>query len=192
MATRKTRPAQARIAPITDPTPLQAELLGQQAVGDGNPQNIFATLAKNTRVLKQFSRLGGTLLFRGVVPPREREIVILRVGWNCQSVYEFGQHTTIGERTGLSAAEIGNLCRPIADGNWSDADQDLIALADDLCENDCVSDATWARLAATWSEEALIELVVCAGFYRMVSGFLNSVGVQLDEGVPPWPAGAFE
>ena len=191
MATRKPRPAAARIAPVTEPNELQTKLLGEQAVGDGKVQNIFATLAKNTRVLKRFSDLGGTLLFRGVVPGREREIVILRVGWNCQSQYEFGQHTTIGKRLGLTDAEIADLCRDRAAGTWSEADAELIDLADELCTDDCVSDATWAKLAARWEEDALIELVVCAGFYRMVSGFLNSAGVQLDEGVPTWPASAF-
>ena len=191
MATRKPRPAAARIAPVTEPNELQTKLLGEQAVGDGKVQNIFATLAKNTRVLKRFSDLGGTLLFRGVVPGREREIVILRVGWNCQSQYEFGQHTTIGKRLGLTDAEIADLCRDRAAGTWSEADAELIDLADELCAQDCVSDATWAKLAARWEEDALIELVVCAGFYRMVSGFLNSAGVQLDEGVPTWPASAF-
>jgi hypothetical protein len=33
----------------------------------------------------------------------------------------------------------------------------------------------------------LVELIVTAGFYRMVSGFLNSTGVELDEGVPDFP-----
>lgn len=191
MATRKPRPSTPRIEPVTDPSPLQQELLAAQKVGDGKPQNIFATMARNTRVLKQFSKLGGTLLFRGSVPEREREIVILRIGWNAQSIYEFGQHTVIGRKVGLSDDEIGLLCRPVDEGKWSAADRDLILLADELCADDCVSDETWGRLAARWSEEQLIELVVCAGFYRMVSGFLNSAGVQLDEGVPAWPAVAF-
>ena len=44
---------------------------------------------------------------------------------------------------------------------------------------------------ATRDDRPLVELVVVAGFYRMVSGFLNSAGVQLDAGVPGWPEGAF-
>jgi hypothetical protein len=35
--------------------------------------------------------------------------------------------------------------------------------------------------------DVLVELVVVAGFYRLVSGFLNTMGVQLDAGVPGWP-----
>jgi hypothetical protein len=43
-------------------------------------------------------------------------------------------------------------------------------------------------LAARWPDDALVELLVVAGFYRLVSGFLNSTGVQLDEGVPGFPS----
>ena len=71
--------------------------------------------------------------------------------------------------------------------DWSAGDRDLIALADELAADDRVGDATWERLAARWSEAELVELLLVAGMYRLVSGFLNSTGVQLDEGVPGFP-----
>ena len=151
------------------------------------PMNIFRTLAHNTRVLKRFNDLGGTLLFRGTIPARERELVILRVGWNCQSVYEFGQHILIGRQAGLTDDEINRICTPVDPAAWSAGDVALLKMSDDLCTDNCVSDATWALLTPTWTEEQLVELLVVAGFYRMVSGFLNSAGVQLDAGVPGWP-----
>ena len=69
----------------------------------------------------------------------------------------------------------------------TDADRDLIALADELAADDRVGDDTWARLATRWSEAELIELLLVAGMYRLVSGFLNSTGVRLDDGVPGFP-----
>ena len=42
-------------------------------------------------------------------------------------------------------------------------------------------------LATRWDDAELVELLLTAGFYRLVSGFLNSAGVQLDAGVPGWP-----
>jgi 4-carboxymuconolactone decarboxylase len=189
MAARKPRPASPRIAPVTEPTEMQRELMFGNAASDS--LNISATLAHNTRVLKRFSQLGGALLFRGVVPARERELVILRVGANAQSVYEFGQHTLIGRDCGITDDEVLALTLPADAHAWSEGDRDLIALADDLCADDCVSDATWARLKGRWDDEAMVELVTVAGFYRLVSGFLNSAGVQLDPGVPGWPDGAF-
>ena len=48
-------------------------------------------------------------------------------------------------------------------------------------------DATWSDLARRWDDAQLVELLVVAGFYRLVSGFLNSTGVQLDDGIPGFP-----
>ncbi|MCC6437365.1 MAG: carboxymuconolactone decarboxylase family protein [Acidimicrobiales bacterium] len=185
MAAERTRPTAPRIAPRAD---IPEELRDVTSVkGSGKQLNIFATLAHAPNVLRRFSQLGGTLLFRTSVGDRERELVILRVGWNCRSVYEFGQHTAIGLDSGITEAEIKALTEDPTAGAWSDKDRALIALADDLCADDCVSDATWAELRKDWNDQQLVELVVCAGFYRMVSGFLNSAGVQLDDGVAGWP-----
>ena len=189
---RGPRPDAPRIAPATDPDPDAQQLLELAGVpgGDqaGRPLNIFTTLAHNPRVMRRSNQLGGTLLFRGGLPAREREIVILRVGWNCRSVYEFGQHTVIGLRSGLSHEEIRALAGGDVDG-WSAPDRALVALADDLCAHDSVSDETWAALAPRWGDAGMVELVVLAGYYRLISGFLNSAGVQLDPGVPGWPDG---
>jgi alkylhydroperoxidase family enzyme len=66
--------------------------------------NIFRTLAHNEALSKAFLQLGGHLLGGGVLPVREREIVILRTGFRSGSEYEFGQHTRIGRRGGLTEA----------------------------------------------------------------------------------------
>jgi alkylhydroperoxidase family enzyme len=184
------RPTRPRIEPIdlddvTDDE-LRATLAGALTL-DGRPLNIFGVLGHHPKLLKRFNLLGGFILNKGLLPERERELVILRVGWNAQAVYEFGQHTVIGMRSGLTDREIAALTTPPDDHDWSDDDRALIALADDLAADDCVSDETWRRLGERWSDAELVELLVVAGFYRLVSGFLNSAGVQLDDGVPGFP-----
>ena len=87
----------------------------------------------------------------------------------------------------MTDAEISALATPNG-ANWSPKDAALVALADDLCADNCVSDGTWAVLQADWNKAELLELVMVAGMYRMVSGFLNTMGVQLDDGVPGWPS----
>ena len=154
---------------------------------DGTPLNIFGTIAHHPRLLKRFMNFAGLFLNKGLLPAREREIVILRVGWNCQSVYEFGQHTIIGERVGLSLEEVAALTRDADTGQWSENDARLIEMADELCADNCVSDKTWQALAQTWNEAELVELVMVAGVYRLVSGFLNTMGVELDADTPGWP-----
>ena len=91
------------------------QMLSSALSHDGQPLNIFAVLAHHPKLLKRFNLFGGFLLNKGLVPDREREIVILRVGSNAGSVYEFGQHTIIGAEAGLSEAEIAGY---LATGDW--------------------------------------------------------------------------
>jgi 4-carboxymuconolactone decarboxylase len=185
------RPGEARIEPVGEAELAADDELRETLAGalthDGTPLNIFGVLGRHPKLLKRFNLLGGFLLNKGMIPPREREIVILRVGWNAQARYEFGQHTIIGRRSGLTDEEIVALTREPSTHEWSDGDRALIALADDLTADDCVTDATWEQLARRWDDAELVELLVLAGFYRLVSGFLNSAGVELDDGVPGFP-----
>ncbi len=187
------RPARPRIEPIdlddvgdVGDEELRATLAGALTL-DGRPLNIFGVLGRHPKLLKRFNLLGGFILNKGLIPERERELVILRVGWNARAVYEFGQHTVIGKRCGLTDDEIVALTKAAGEYDWSADDQALLAMADELTDDDCVTDTTWAALAARWDDAELVELLIVAGFYRLVSGFLNSAGVQLDDGVPGFP-----
>lgn len=181
------RPDHFRIPPVDAADPASAELFESTLLRDGRPLNIFAVLAHHPKLLSRVNRFGGYLLNKGLVPERERELVILRVGWNARSRYEFGQHTIMGRDAGLTDEEIEAVTRPIAEGGWSADDAALLAMADELCADDGVTDETFARLHNRWSEPELVELIVVAGFYRLISGFLNTFGVELDEGVPGFP-----
>jgi alkylhydroperoxidase family enzyme len=189
------RPTTSRITPVdlaedrspNSVDPELAEILSHALTHNGAPLNIFAVLARHPKLLKRFNLLGGFLLNKGLLPARERELVILRIGWNAEAVYEFGQHTIIGRQVGVTVEERSALTRARDSHPWSTGDAALIAMSDELSDDDCVSDATWELLAARWSEAELIELLIVAGFYRLVSGFLNSAGVQLDEGVAGFP-----
>lgn len=181
------RPSEPRLPLIQEADEELTELLANALTHDGTPLNIFGMLGHHPKLLKRFNLMGGFLLNKGVLPPREREIVILRVGANAEAVYEFGQHTIIGKDCGLTDTEIAGIAG--ANHEWSDDDALLLAMADELCADDCVSDATFVSLAERWDSQALIELVIVAGFYRLVSGFLNTFGVPLDDGVPGFPPG---
>src|SRR3954471_5494433 len=154
---------------------------------DRRQLNIFRTLAHNGPLYKAFLSLGGHLLTAGELPPRGREIVILRTGRRAEAEYEFGQPPAIGRDAGLTDAEIGWLA---GDGDWSDDDAALVAMVDELVDDDMVSTGTWEQLSRRWSEPQLLELLVLCGYYRLVSGLLNSVGVALEPDTPGWPDGA--
>ena len=177
-----------RIAPLTDPSAEVEELLEKTKVHPGPAFNIFATMAHHPRLLKRFNVLGGLFLGRGLLPSRERELVILRTAWRTKCEYEFGQHTLLGRQAGLTDDEIRQVTDQAAD--WPEGDALLLQLADEIQAHHDVTNELWATLERRWSPRQMIELVTLAGFYGMVAAFLNSTRVQLDPGVPGWPVPA--
>ena len=182
-------PRTMRLAPLADEEldEQQAELV-RGVLAPGGTQNIFRTLVRHPGLFRKWMPFGGKLL-NGKLPARERELAILRVGWLCQSEYEWGQHVPIGRRAGLTDAEIARIPKgPDADG-WSDLDVAVLRATDELHEDACIGDATWARLAEDYDDKQLIELVMSVGHYHLVSMTLNTLGVQREEGVVGLPEG---
>jgi 4-carboxymuconolactone decarboxylase len=178
------RLAKPRIAPLKDSefTPEQIERLEKSRQKDGSVLNIFRTMVRAPDAFRAFSWWGGYVLSRNSLSPRDREIVILRIGYLCRSGYEWTQHHRIGLQSGLSAEEIERIkLGPGADG-WSTAERALLAATDDLNRDHFISNATWAELTKHYSERQCMDLVFTAGQYTQVSMILNSFGVQLDPG----------
>ncbi len=149
--------------------------------------NIFTTMAHSPRTLGNAVALGGGFLFAGSFSARVRELVILRVARNTRSEYEYAQHLVIGQQCDLTADECRAVLRADLAPSFSAFERTVVAAVDELCEDDCVADATWSALAAVWDDRQLTELVMLAGYYRMIAGFLNSAGVQVDAGLEGFP-----
>lgn len=144
------------------------------------PLVLFTTLARDERLFGKF--FAGGLLDKGHLTLRQREIVIDRVTAQCGSEYEFGVHVTFfAERVGFGADELRSLAHGGADDPcWSDEERLLIRLCDQLHASCNVDDALWAALAAALTEEALLELLLLAGFYRTVSYLTNALRLPLE------------
>jgi 4-carboxymuconolactone decarboxylase len=173
-----------RIPPVRDPDDEQRELLAKTLLApDGSPLNVFATLAHRPHLLRRVNALGGYFFVHGGIEVRERELVILRTASRIGSDYELGQHRWIGAKAGLTPGEIEAAIDPSAEHPWSDDDAALLAFADELLATDTISDATWASVAGRYDEVQRLELTVLVGYYRMLGGVLNAIGVELDETV---------
>lgn len=173
-----------RVPPLADDqlTADQEEALKPVRNGTMGVLNIFRTLAHAPKALLRFNDWGSYVLSRrNDLPAREREIVILRVGYLCKSGYEFTQHTRIGLNEGLTQAEIEMIKRG-ADAGWSAADAVLIKAADELVGDHFITDATWAELGKHYTQKQCMDVVFTTGQYTQVSMILNSFGVQLDKG----------
>lgn len=145
--------------------------------------NIWRTLAHDPLTMDRYIDWGGHILSRdNGLDPRRRELVILRTGFLCRSGYEWAQHARMGAREGVTAEELEALKTGPDHPIWSDADRALIRMADELHEDQFLSDATWAELTRHFDTRAILIAILAAGQYTMVSMMLNSLGVQLDEG----------
>lgn len=173
-----------RIKPIPPEEWPEDGNLKERARLKGRALNIFQTLANHPVLLDRWMTFGNYVLFKSTLPARERELLILRIGWLCQSEYEFGQHTLIGLDKGLTAEEIERIKQGPDATAWSEPDRLLLQAADELHNDSFISDATWQGLQSKYNEQQLIDIVFTVGQYTLVSMALNSFGVQLDEGVP--------
>lgn len=173
-----------RIAPLaeSDLGSEQRAMLGER-FRTGKILNIFRTLIKAPKAYKAFMWWGGYILSdHNALPAREREIVILRTGYNWKSGYEWAQHVQIGKDCGLTDIEIERIkAGPDAPG-WTPLEQAMLQATDELTGDGHVSDASWTALGAL-SEKQRMDLVMTVGQYSQVSMLLNSFGVQLDEGL---------
>jgi 4-carboxymuconolactone decarboxylase len=164
----------------------QNELVAPLAV-NGRDLRIFATLVRHPRLLNRWSAFGGTLLRRGELSDRHRELLVLRTAWHCHADYEWGQHVRIAGAAGVTDEEITRIVAgPDAPG-WAALDAALVRAADELHRDSCIGDATWTVLAADLDERQLIEVCMVVGQYHLVAYALNSLGVEPEADAAPFP-----
>jgi alkylhydroperoxidase family enzyme len=178
----------ARIDAAAPPYTAEVQAFLDRMMPPGMPPLVlFTTLARDPRLFERFTR--GGLLDRGHLSLRQRELVIDRVTARCGSEYEWGVHVTaFGPRIGLTDAERVSLVRGGPDDAcWSAEERTLLRLCDSLHESCDVPDALWAELRAAYPEEAVLELLMLAGFYRTVAYLTNSLRLPLEPHAARFP-----
>lgn len=150
---------------------------------DGSTLNIFATLAHHPKLLKRWMVFAAHVMSKNTLPPRDRELAILRVGVLCAAPYEFGQHVVIARACDIDEAEIDQVRHGPDHPAWSPFDAAVVRAADELHQHSRILDDTWELLATRYSTEQLLDLVFTIGQYHLVSFALNTCGVELDEGI---------
>lgn len=150
--------------------------------------NVFRVLLHQPGLAKAISDLLVTLLFRGALAPRLRELVILRIGWVTASEYEWTQHWRVALELGVPEADA------LAVRDWRSseclgpADRAVLAATDETLETGAISAATWAECERQLGSPAeLLDLVASIGTWRLLSQLLRSLEIPLEDGVAAWP-----
>jgi 4-carboxymuconolactone decarboxylase len=156
--------------------------------------NALATLARHPDLAAAFLPFNTRLLLRSTLPPRLRELAILRVARRSGCAYEWAHHTKIAAKAGLTGAEIeaageGEVIGPNGADVASDSigvggvcgselDRAVLAAVDELAEESNLSDRTWSTLAAHLDERQLMDLVFTVGAYVLLAMAFNTFGVE--------------
>jgi alkylhydroperoxidase family enzyme len=178
-----------RVEPLAPPFPPEIQRAFDAIMPPGVPPlALFTTLARVPRIWERFR--AGSLLDRGPLSLRHREIVIDRTCARCGSAYEWGVHVKLfGERVALTPEQTRATVRGDAgDPAWSDDERLLIRLVDQLHDTAGISDELWSALAKAFSVEQILELIALVGFYHTVSFFTNGLRLPLEPYGVPFPA----
>ncbi|MBT2187649.1 carboxymuconolactone decarboxylase family protein [Sphingobium nicotianae] len=153
---------------------------------NGGDIGITRTMLRHAAALKAYNPLG-VYVFNSpsnTLAPRDKEILIMRTAWRCRSGYEWHYHVLLGRRAGVTEEEIAALRLPVEEGGWSPRDAALVATADALVADQFVPDDVWAELIKHFDDKQCIDAIFAVGLYTFVGMFLNTLGIELENGAP--------
>ena len=148
-------------------------------LGDWGALNFSGVIIEHPGLYRALIPLIAKLISGSDLPPRDREILVLRTLALCDETYEAAHHELIAEGAGLSAAEIA---AARAGGEaLAPADRLLAAAAEELVRDRVVSEATWKALAQRYAKVELMELVALVGGYTLMAMLTRSFGIELED-----------
>lgn len=178
---------EARIPRVEKPwTDAQREIL-EPRENNGRVLGVWSTCAQAPELCNAWLVFTDYILQDSSLPTRDRELLIMRIGWLNGGAYEWAAHRGLALGVGISEEQLRMITvGPDAPG-WSAWDATLLRAADELHSNALVSDATWNAMAERYDRRQLMEAVFTVGQYNMVAMYLNSLGVQFEEGFQGFP-----
>ena len=167
---RVEKPYTAAEAAILSPRERNGEVLG-----------VWSTCANAPRLCNAWLEFTDYLLRESSLPIRDRELLILRIGYLNQGAYEWAAHRGLALSVGISEDELKDITIGSSADSWSEWDSALLKAAEELHEAALVSEETWATLSRQYDKRQMMEVVFTVGQYNLVAMYLNSLGVQFEE-----------
>ena|SRR5262245_44845157 len=178
-----------RMAPAPPPYAAKIQECFDRLLPQGMaPLVLFTTLARDQRLFERC--MHGAPLDVVHLTLRQREIVIDRVTALCGSEYEWGVHIAFfAKPAGLSDEQIASTAKAGgADPVWSEQERLLLSACDQLHANCDIDEASWRALRESFCDEAILEILMLAGYYRMIAYFTNALRLPLEPYGTRFPA----
>ena len=149
---------------------------------------LFRIVGTSKRAWEKF--IAGSLLDKGPLPMRERELVIFRTAARIGADYEWGMHSALfAERCNIDTDQLEALAKKDAgSGGWSDAEAAIIGTVDILIDRRHLSDEEFARISTHFSSEQIFEIVQLVGFYQGVALIIGTFDIPQEPGTQPIPS----
>lgn len=164
-----------RIPPLSPDqfTPEQAELTGPWS------NLVFSrVLVRRPDMYRIFLPFIEKVIADTRLPPRDRQIIVLRTLAAAHDTYELHHHKVISVKTGMSEAEIE---AAVSGEGLAGFDRTLADAAEQLLRDQVIDDATWAALAARYSQEQLMEVVFLSGCYVTMAMLTKTFEMPLED-----------
>lgn len=142
--------------------------------------NLYKVLAHNPIVMRDFLKLGNSLLAKADLSPKLRELAILRVASLAGSKYEWTQHYHIALETGVSSEQIEMISHWKDSVSFSDEERAVLQYTDEVAQNIEVKDETYRALMQHLDEQRIVELTLSIGYWGMVARVLVPLQVEID------------
>jgi alkylhydroperoxidase family enzyme len=156
-----------------------AEVSGR-ITGSG-PPNIFTTLGRHPRLFRAWLYYSAHLMPFGRLPRTDSELVILRVAWQCRSVYEWRQHVPLALRVGLAPEQIDAIARTDPGNGFTDRQRALLALGDDLLAYRAMSESNWRDARAMLTDREVIEACLLVGHYQGLASAIGGLAIEPEQ-----------
>ena len=177
----------SRIAPLEPPYHPEIQAHFDRIMRGAPPLMLFRVIAGNARAWEKFR--AASLLDRGPLSLREREIVIDRTCALTGCEYEWGVHiATFANAAHLTGEQVRAIVLGAADAScWSESEQALIAAVDALHARATLTDAEFKAMSAHYDDAKIFEIILLCGFYRTVAYFANGLALPLEERAARFP-----
>ena len=182
----------SRIAPLEPPYAPEIQDQFDRIMRGAPPLMLLRVMAGNARAWEKFR--AGSLLDRGPLSLREREIVIDRTCALTGCEYEWGVHVaTFADAAHLTTEQVRATVLAGADAAcWSESERALIGAVDALHHRATLSNAEFAALSAHFDDARIFEIILLCGFYRTVSYLANGLDLPLEEKAARFPNASSE
>ena len=146
--------------------------------------NVFRMMANAPASFRPLIEFAFSLLVTSEFDARKREIAILRVAHVTRASYEWFQHVIVAKRVEVTDEEIEQI---VVDGPVTGLDEEgnlLCRVADEISNEVRLGDDALQQILDRYGTRQATELILCISYFNMLSRFLESTRVALEEESP--------